>query len=138
MTSRTDDCVVYLPTGNRTGSVKMLSLATGRIVTRDTFKVLPMRQSVVALLNEMAKLDSRTIARAPYSFNDLQYNQSVNNANMPHFAPVLPPNRDAVEIQGPVIINPIVIPAVPILADTPPDIVVNRGEAGGGTRTSYP
>ena len=37
MSARTDDCIVMLPTGNRTGTVKMLSLTTGRIVSRDQF-----------------------------------------------------------------------------------------------------
>lgn len=31
MNPRTEDCVVYLPTGNRAGSVKMLSVATYKI-----------------------------------------------------------------------------------------------------------
>ena len=35
MASRTEDCIVMLPTGNRTGSFKMLSLTGGKIVTRD-------------------------------------------------------------------------------------------------------
>ena len=39
MRPRTEDCVVMFPTGNRTGSVKMLSLATGKIVTRDQFRI---------------------------------------------------------------------------------------------------
>ena len=37
MSARTDDCIVMLPTGNRTGTVKMLSLTTGKIVSRDQF-----------------------------------------------------------------------------------------------------
>ena len=32
---RTEDCVVMLPLGNRTGTVRMLSLATGKLVNRD-------------------------------------------------------------------------------------------------------
>jgi Reverse transcriptase (RNA-dependent DNA polymerase) len=50
MRARTEDCVVMLPTGNRTGSVKMLSLATGKIVTRDQFKILPTSMSVIQAL----------------------------------------------------------------------------------------
>ena len=57
MRARTEDCVVMLPTGNRTGSVKMLSLATGKIVTRDQFKILPMSTSVILALNRMAAID---------------------------------------------------------------------------------
>ena len=63
MKARTEDCVAMLPTGNRTGSVRMLSLATGRIVTRDQFKILPMPLSVIARMNELAARDGRTILK---------------------------------------------------------------------------
>ena len=56
MSSRTDDGVVMLPTGNRTGSVKTLSLATGALITRDNFSILPMPLSVIATLIAMALL----------------------------------------------------------------------------------
>ena len=59
MAARTDDCVVALPTGNRTGTVKMLSTATGRIVSRDQFKILPMPESAIARLNELARREGR-------------------------------------------------------------------------------
>ena len=49
MAARTEGCVVVLPTGNRTGTVKMLSIATGR---RDQFKILPMPESARVRLNE--------------------------------------------------------------------------------------
>ena len=76
MKSRTEDCVVMLPTGNRTGSVRMLSLSSGKIVTRDQFKILPMPQSVITRMNELATLDGRTILRkqpgVPYNaFTDI-------------------------------------------------------------------
>ena len=56
MKGRTDDCVVMLPLGNRTG---MLSLATGKLVNRDQFRILPMPLSVIQRLNELAKKDGR-------------------------------------------------------------------------------
>ena len=59
MVARTDDCVVMMPTGNRTGSVKVLSLSTGRIVSRDQLKILPMPESVIAQLNALARQDGR-------------------------------------------------------------------------------
>ena len=68
MASRTEDCVVMLPTGNRTGSVKMLSLATGKIVTRDNFKVLPMPLSVITQLNNMAIKEGKSIAKCTSRF----------------------------------------------------------------------
>ena len=52
MESRTDDCIVMLLTGNRTGSVKMLTIKTERLVTRDQLKLLPMPSTVISRLNE--------------------------------------------------------------------------------------
>ena len=64
MGARTEDCIVMLPTGNRTGSVKMMSLATGKLVTRDQFKLLPMPSTVVDKLNDMAAKEGRkTVSR---------------------------------------------------------------------------
>ena len=63
MKSRTEDCVVMLPTGNRTGSVRMMSLSTGKLVSRDHFKILPMPLSVIARMNELAAQDGRTVLR---------------------------------------------------------------------------
>ena len=126
MKARTEDMIVYLPTGNRTGSVKMLNLATGMIVTRDNFKILPMPESVKILLNSMAKRDGR-LPTIPNNIHDLVYNQSVNNANMPTFMPILPPNRsDTPAAQIP--------DNMTVLADTPsllhnPNI--NQDEVGG-------
>lgn len=50
-----------LPTGNRTGSVKMMSIRTGKLVTRDQFKLLPMPSTVITRLNEMAASEGRKI-----------------------------------------------------------------------------
>ena len=55
--SRTEDCVVMLPLGNRTGSVRMLSLSTGRLVNRDQFRILMILESVIERLNELALAD---------------------------------------------------------------------------------
>ena len=63
MKSRTEDCIVMYPTGNRTGSVKMLSLATGKLVTRDQFRILPMPTSAIERMNALARKDGRTIIR---------------------------------------------------------------------------
>ena len=59
MASRTEDCIVMLPTGNRTGTVKMLTLTTGRIVSRDQFKILPLPDSAIARLNDLARREGR-------------------------------------------------------------------------------
>ena len=63
MEARTEDCIVMLPTGNRTGSVKMMSITTGKLITRDQFKILPMPLSVIMRLNEMAMVEGKKISR---------------------------------------------------------------------------
>jgi hypothetical protein len=60
---RTEDAVLMLPTGNRTESVRMLELRTGKIITRDHFRVLPMPLSVIETLNRMAAADGITTTR---------------------------------------------------------------------------
>ena len=67
MSAWTDDCIVMLPTGNRTGTVKMLSLTTGRIVSRDQFRMLPMPDSAIARLNDLARKEGRSKTLAPTS-----------------------------------------------------------------------
>ena len=61
MAARTEDCVAMLPTGNRTGSVKMMSISTGRLVTRDQFTILPMPSSVIHKLSDMAVAEGRKV-----------------------------------------------------------------------------
>ena len=86
MDSRTEDCIVMLPTHNRTGSYKMLSLTTGRIVTRDQFKFLPMPQSVIQTLNAMALREGKKIIRTKVQvFDEVLYGASVDKSNMPTF-----------------------------------------------------
>jgi hypothetical protein len=107
---------VFLPTGNRSGSVKLLNLATGAVVTRDTFKIVPTTSAVIKIMNDMAALDGRFMTKTPMKIPDMTYNQSVNQANMPNFIPVQP-LRDI----GPLALIPdnptIFVP--PVLADVP-------------------
>ena len=65
MAPRTEDCIVMLPTGNRTGSVKMISVRICKLVTRDQFKLLPMPSSVITRLNEMAAAEGRITGTRP-------------------------------------------------------------------------
>jgi hypothetical protein len=53
---RTQACIALLPTGNRTGSVKFLSLLTGKVITRDHFTLLPTPDSVIAHMNKVAEV----------------------------------------------------------------------------------
>lgn len=63
MKARVEDFVAMLPTGNRTGSVRMQSVATGEISTRDQFDVHPMPLSVIAQMNALATRDGRPLLR---------------------------------------------------------------------------
>jgi hypothetical protein len=85
---------VYLPTGNRSGSVKCLNLATGAFVTRDTFKVVPTTTTTIKIMNDLAALDGRHMAKMSPATHDLIYNQSVAKTNNPTFLPVQLSLRD--------------------------------------------
>ena len=61
MEARTEDCIAMVPTGSRTGSVKVMSISTGKILTRDHFRILPMPVSVINRLNEMAAAEGKKI-----------------------------------------------------------------------------
>ena len=54
MKSRTEGCIALLSTGSTTGSVRLLHLASNRIITRDQFKVIPMPDLVVQYLTAKA------------------------------------------------------------------------------------
>ena len=72
MEARTEDCIAMVPTGSRTGSVKMMSMATGKIVTRDQYRVLPMPQSVINRLNEMAAAEGKKILQRTNMSRDVE------------------------------------------------------------------
>jgi hypothetical protein len=94
-----------------------------------------MPEYVKILLNSMAKRDgcSPTI---PNPIHDLVYNQSVKNANMPTFMPILPPNRiDTRAAQIP--------DNMTVLADTPsllhnPNQTSTKTKRGGGDAAPMP
>lgn len=48
-----------LPLGNRTGTVRMLSLSTGKLVNRDQFTIMPMPESVIKRMNALESADGR-------------------------------------------------------------------------------
>ena len=79
MGPRTEDCIVMLPTGNRTGSVKMMSIKTGKLVTRDQFKLLPMPSTVIARLNDMAASEGRKIGTRTSMVYDTERGLLKNN-----------------------------------------------------------
>ena len=94
MKSRVGQGIVYLPVGNRSGSIKILNLATGAIVTRDSFDIIPTTNATIKIMNDMAALDGRYMPKMSSAVHDLIYDQSVSHANMPTFTPVQPPLRD--------------------------------------------
>ena len=63
MESRMEDCIVMLPTENRTGSVKMMSISAGKLITRDQFKILPMPYYIITRLDDMATAEGRKLLR---------------------------------------------------------------------------
>jgi Reverse transcriptase (RNA-dependent DNA polymerase) len=65
MRSRTQGCIVLLPTGNLTGSVKMWCLATNHIITRDQFHILPLPDLVIRHITSLAETEGFTRGMDP-------------------------------------------------------------------------
>lgn len=59
-TARTQGCIALLPTGNLTGSVRFLCLATNKVVTRDQFRILPMPSLAIDYINSLAAAEGYT------------------------------------------------------------------------------
>ena len=128
MTSRTEDCIVMLPTHSRHGSFEMLNLATNKIVTREHFKILPMPQSVIATLNAMAVREGKKITQTKvHVFDELLFANSLDKSNLPTFI-TNPPTQDAAvdttEVETPPTL--IDLPSADIIFEIPPS------ELGGG------
>jgi hypothetical protein len=138
MKSRIGQRIVYLPVGNRTGSIKIFNFVTGAIVTRDSFDIIPTTNTTIKFMNDLAALDGRFMPKMSHAVHDLIYNQSVNQANMPSFTPVQPPLRD-IGIMALIPDEPHTHPSQPlILADTieqPPDVILDvlQHDEGGGS-----
>ena len=77
MKTRTEGCIALLSTGSSSGSVRMLHLATDRVVTRDQFKTIPMPDLVIAHLSAQA-------SRQGYSRGALDPGSGATN-------PIIPP-----------------------------------------------
>lgn len=60
--ARTDSCVLLLSTANLNGSVKMLNLATWRVVTRDQWTVTPYDVATVQMLTARALKDEVSLS----------------------------------------------------------------------------
>jgi hypothetical protein len=57
MEARTQGCIALYSTGNGQGSVRMYSLSTKKLFVRDQFKILPMPDEVIKILNATASRD---------------------------------------------------------------------------------
>ena len=74
----------------------MLLLTSGKIVTRDQFKILPMPQSVIQTLNSWAIREGKKITKSKtHVFDELLFANSVDKSNMPLFI-TNPPTQDGV------------------------------------------
>ena len=91
MESRVEEGIVMPPVRNRSESVKMLNLATMKIMSRDNFKIQPMPESVIRTLNAAAAAEEGSLKRQSDVFTDMQHMHSVNSPNMPTF---FQPNLD--------------------------------------------
>ena len=69
MKPRTHSCLSLLPTGKQ-GSVKFLSFDTGKVVTRSHFKILPMPEHIIVMLNAMAEQQKHTIDALEFDDED--------------------------------------------------------------------
>jgi hypothetical protein len=69
LSARVEECIVMLPTGNCTGSVKFLQIKTNKIVTRNEFKILPTPPYIIDAMNALAVRDGRKLTiRTPAPF----------------------------------------------------------------------
>jgi hypothetical protein len=58
MSERSNGCIALLPCGNATGTVMFYHLATKRVISRDKWVALPMPDSVINFLNDLAAAES--------------------------------------------------------------------------------
>ena len=65
MSARTKGCVAGFPTGNLTGSVRMLCLSTNKVITRDQFRVLPTPTLVLDYITKLAAGEGYTRGMDP-------------------------------------------------------------------------
>jgi hypothetical protein len=100
MNARAEEHVVMLPLGNRTGTVKMISPTTGRLVSRDQFRVLPMPASVIAAMNEFAHKDGRTVRPAGLgTYPNANNLAPEHRSDLPDYIAITPHNGDQPDVE---------------------------------------
>ena len=83
MQSRTEDYVVLLPTGNRSGSVELLNLITGPVITRNHFVIMPIPASSIQRLNKMATTDGRPLPNVSFPVITTPRSREISSADAP-------------------------------------------------------
>ena len=63
--SRTDSAIALWPTGNATGSWKLLDLSTEQKIVRSQFKALPINELVIARMNALHRVDEGVAVAMP-------------------------------------------------------------------------
>ena len=129
MESRVTDGYVVLPTGNRTGSVKVYNISTQKIITRDQFKICPMPDSVIKTLNNQAVAEGRKINSAyMHVFDELLNSRKLSASNSPtYFTPLPLQEKDPIDQNH----NPL----YPLIQE-PPEIIRHDRPGGGDTNNS--
>ena len=87
--SRVEDCIALMPTSNLQGSVKFLSLRTGRIITRDQWTALPTPRYVIDWMNQKAAEQKQPAVLLNFIYGDV-FLQPMP-AEIPHHDVVHPP-----------------------------------------------
>ena len=95
---RKEECVALLPVGNQDGDVKFLSLATGKILTRNNFKVFPMPDTVIAHIDAMfdksgaKKYSMAPVYRTPF--------HEIEDGDLDELIEMEPPEVDVIPLHG--------------------------------------
>jgi hypothetical protein len=116
-----------LPTGNRSGFVKMMSIETADILTRNQFRVVPMTPYIISQLNKLAEKEGRSKSSAESRGQEVE---SGGVDTLTSFAPA-PSGESDDPIQG-------MNPTPPDYAETmlPEPTSAELGDTGEGNR--YP
>jgi Reverse transcriptase (RNA-dependent DNA polymerase) len=134
MESRVRDGYVVLPTGNRTGSVKVYNIAIQKIITRDQFKICPMPESVIQCLNSQALAEGRKLNISHmHVFDELLNSRKLIGPNTPSYftPPVMQDGIDQLDPQPNTLFQPPVPELIPPLADS-----ILREQPGGDSNYS--
>ena len=95
---RKEECVALLPVGNKDGDVKFLSLLTGKVITRNNFKVFPMPDTVIERINDMhARSGAKKYSLAPVYRTPFHV---IEDGDLDEFIEMEPPNVDVMPLHG--------------------------------------